>query len=99
MAGFDHTVAEALGLDFIDVNMKDPDSYQPYRDLLLSQYPGKRDLSLPTYLLARGQDGGVSVQADLVGAMEEEVFRSRLKALLQDDRHAVDQPEEQQPDD
>jgi hypothetical protein len=98
MTGFDHTVAEALGLKFVDVNMKDPDSYQPYRDLLLRHYPGKRELSLPTYLLTRRQDGEVSVQADLVGAMEEDVFRSRLKALLPEDLHAVDQPEEQQPD-
>jgi hypothetical protein len=82
MAGFDQSVAGVLGLDFIDVNMKDLDSYLPFRELLLQQHPKKREFSLPTYFLVSELEGNACVHAEIIGAMQEDAFRERLSALI-----------------
>ena len=82
MHGFDARVAAELGLTFIDVDMKHPPSYTPYRRILLHQHPNKRKMALPAYLLVQDPEGNFQVLAELIGAMQEEQFRSRLCTSL-----------------
>jgi hypothetical protein len=77
MADFDKLVSETLQLDFVDVNMKNPESYKSYRQLLLQQHPGKREMSLPTYLLVSWKDGDCAVDGEIIGSMPKVVFRDR----------------------
>lgn len=82
MHGLDARVDAELGLTFIDVNMKHPPSYQPYRRILLHEHPYKREMALPAYLLVQDPEGNFQVLAELTGAMQEEQFRSRLCTSL-----------------
>jgi hypothetical protein len=75
MSVFDSAVATGLGLDFVDVDMTDPEAYRPYRPILLRQHPLKTELSLPAYLLVDDGDGRCSVRAEINGAMPQEQFR------------------------
>jgi hypothetical protein len=82
MADFDARVATALGLDFVNVDMKDPQVYGRYRKVLLQQYPLKRELHLPTYLLVEDPEGASSFHGEVVGPCSEDEFEARLQALL-----------------
>lgn len=81
MAVFDAAVAQELGMDFIDVDMRDPASYRPYRSLLLSQHPLKRELALPAYLLIEDLNTSCVVRGELVGAMPRQSFQSELSMM------------------
>lgn len=81
MAGFDSRMATDMGLEFIDVNMKNLQSYRHYRRILLQQHPLRRELELPTYFLVLDPDGDFHVQGEIVGSMTQENFRQRLEAL------------------
>lgn len=76
MAEFDSTVATELGLDFVDVDMRDPESYRPYRPILLRQHPLKTELALPAYLLVNDADGECVIHAEINGAMPRDRFRA-----------------------
>jgi hypothetical protein len=82
MRGFDARVAHELDLEFIDVNMKDPLSYGPHRQVLLRQHPQKGNIALPTYLLVQSLGDEFVVLAELCGAMPENLFRNHLSACL-----------------
>jgi hypothetical protein len=99
MATFDESVALGMGLHFHDVNMKDPVSYGPYRQILLSCHPDKHDISLPTYLLVQEPEADFSVGGEIVGAMPEEAFRARVRSFLVGDAPVDSEPAHQSPDD
>jgi hypothetical protein len=97
MSGFDERVAEEMGLAFLDVNMKNPTTYRAYRRFLLSHHPGTHEISLPTYLLVRDPEGDFSVCGEIVGAMQEEVFRNRVRAFVVGDVPVGSKPADQKP--
>lgn len=86
-----------MGLAFLDVNMKNPIAYRAYRRILLSCYPGTHEISLPTYLLVRDLEGDFSVQGEIVGAMQEEAFRNRVRTFVVGDLPEDFEPADQQP--
>jgi hypothetical protein len=91
MAGFDATVASEMGADFIDVDMRDPASYRPYRPILLGQHPLKHELGLPAYLLVEDINKECVVRAEIEGAMPRERFQAELKALIETAKHPTTQ--------
>lgn len=82
MTAFDAKVAEELGLAYVVVDLKSPDIYRRYRAILLRQFPLKRELKLPTYILAENPEGEFTIHGDMSGGMPESMFRSRLKELI-----------------
>jgi hypothetical protein len=85
MAGFDASVAAELGLSFLDVDMRNVDSYKLYRKYLLYHRSGRRTIALPTYILVDMQDDEFSVHGELMGLMSLDRFRCSLANLLTDD--------------
>lgn len=84
MVGIDARVTAELGLDFIDVDLRNPETYRKYRSILLRQHPLKSTLSLPCYLLVSDPEGEAQIHGEIVGAMPEQEFRSRLQSLMDD---------------
>lgn len=82
MAPFDVQVATAMGLAFVDVDLKSPEIYGRYRKILLQQYPLKRELGLPTYLLVEQPEGAFAIHGEISGGMPEPAFRDKLARLL-----------------
>lgn len=82
MAAYDGKVAHALGLDFVDVDLRSTDIYRRYRAALLQQHPMKQELRLPTYLLVEDPEGKPLVYGEISGGLPEELFRSRLKDIM-----------------
>lgn len=82
MAAIDSKVAAELGLAFIDVDLCNPEIYKHYRRILLEQHPLKSALALPSYLLVSDPEEWAQIHAEIVGAMPEQEFRSRLQALI-----------------
>jgi hypothetical protein len=62
--------------------MKDTALYKRFRHILLQQHPSRSSLALPTYLLVSDPDGQALVHAEIVGAMPEQEFRSRIQGLI-----------------
>jgi hypothetical protein len=86
MARFDARVARKLGVAFVDVNMKAPAIYGRYRRILLQQYPTKRELSLPTYLLVNNPEQNFEICGEINGGMGEKAFQVQLQRLLTHNR-------------
>lgn len=82
MATFDAKVAEELALAYVVVDLTSPDIYRRYRGVLLHQYPLKRELKLPTYILVDEPEGDFTIHGDISGGLPEDLFRSRLKELI-----------------
>ena len=82
MVGIDARVAAGLGLKFIDVDLRNPDSYRHYRPILLRQHPLKSEVALPSYLLVSDLEGDAQVHGEIVGAMPEQEFLSRIQDLI-----------------
>jgi thiol-disulfide isomerase/thioredoxin len=82
MATFDAKVAEELGLAYVAVDLRSPDIYRRYRNVLLKQYPLKRELQLPTYILVDDPEGEFKIHGDISGGLPESMFRSRLQELM-----------------
>ncbi|MGB5136589.1 MAG: thioredoxin family protein [Prochlorococcaceae cyanobacterium] len=82
MSAFDAKVAEELGLTYLVVNLRSPDIYRRYREVLLRQYPLKRELKLPTYILVDDPEGEFTIHGDISGGLPESMFRSRLQELM-----------------
>ncbi len=83
MAPFDARVATSMGLSFVDVDLKSPEVYGRYRKILLQQYPLKRELGLPTYLLVENPEVAFAIHGEIAGGMPEPAFRDRLRRLLE----------------
>ncbi|MFQ6540096.1 MULTISPECIES: thioredoxin family protein [Aphanothece] len=88
MSAFDAKVAGDLGLSFVDVDLRNPEVYRRYRKILLTRFPYKQSLALPTYLLVDEPSGDFSILGEVIGGMPEQVFRDGLQALLPPDRAA-----------
>jgi hypothetical protein len=84
MVSIDSKVAAELGLAFVDVDMRDTELYRRFRHVLLRQYPTKSAVALPSYFLVSDPEGNADVHAELVGAMPEPEFRSRLESLIRE---------------
>jgi hypothetical protein len=82
MRAIDSRVASELGLAFVDVDLRHPEIYGRYRQILLRQHPLKSTLALPSYLLVSDPDGDAIIHTELVGSMPESEFRSQLQALI-----------------
>lgn len=82
MAAIDAMVAAELDLAFVDVDLRNPEVYRHYRPILLRQHPLKGTLALPSYLLVSDPEGQAQIHAEIVGAMPEQDFRSRLQSLV-----------------
>lgn len=83
MAAFDASTARSMGLSFVDVDMKSPEVYGRYRKILLQQYPLKRELGLPTYLLVDNPEAAFAILGEISGGMPEPAFRDKLNRLLE----------------
>jgi hypothetical protein len=83
MAVFDLAVAARFGMDFIDVNMNECQSDQPYRKILLHHHPIEQEIAYPTYLLVHQPDGDFRIQGEIVGSLSEASFRSRIAGFLE----------------
>ncbi|MCP9927744.1 thioredoxin family protein [Cyanobium sp. CH-040] len=82
MATFDARVAEELAVAYVVVDLTSPEIYRRYRGILLQKYPLKRELKLPTYLLVDDPEGDFTIHGDISGGLPEDLFRSRLEALV-----------------
>ena len=82
MAGFDASVAAELGLSFVDVNLKNIDSYCAYRKYLLYHRSGRREIALPTYILVDLRGDDFAVHGEMTGSMSRERFRVYLEEMV-----------------
>jgi hypothetical protein len=82
MSFYDRSVAEELGLQFIDVKMQDTATYRQYRSILLAQYPSKEGMGWPTYLVCDNPDGDFSILGEVKGGHPKGEFRRRLQVIL-----------------
>ena len=51
MSFYDAKVAKELDLEFIDVKMQDTATYRKYRQILMAQYPDKKDMGMAYLIL------------------------------------------------
>lgn len=82
MAGFDASVAAELGFSFVDINMKNIESYRVYRKYLLYHRSGRRDIALPTYILVDLRGDDFAVHGELTGSMPRDCFRASLEDMV-----------------
>ncbi|WP_218080534.1 hypothetical protein [Anthocerotibacter panamensis] len=83
MSFYDQKVAEELGLRFIDVKMQDTATYRQYRKILLAQYPDKKDMGWPTYIVCAEPETEFQVLGEVKGGHPRGEFKSRLQAVLE----------------
>lgn len=90
-AAYDSKIATEMGLAFVDVDLENPEIYRRFRAVLLKQYPLKKKLMLPTYILAEDPEGDFKNHDEVSGKPPEDMFRSLLEELIrslqQDDRN------------
>jgi hypothetical protein len=82
MAGFDASVAAELGFSFVDINMKNIESYRVYRKYLLYHRAGRRDIALPTYILVDLHGDDFAVYGELTGSLPRDCFRASLEDMV-----------------
>lgn len=80
MAFFDEKIAAELGLSFVDCKLQNREVYGKYRKILLSQYPDKKDMGWPTYIVADNAETDFTIIGEVKGGHPKGEFRSRLKA-------------------
>lgn len=83
MSFYDQKVVEELGLRFVNVKMQDTQTYRQYRHILLKQYPDKKEMGWPTYLICDAPEGDVEILGEVKGGHPRGEFKSRLQALLE----------------
>ena len=83
MSFYDAKVAKELDLEFVDVKMQDTATYRKYRQILMAQYPDKKEMGWPTYLLCDSPQGDFKILGEVKGGHPKGEFRSRLQAILQ----------------
>lgn len=81
MAEYDRSVAEAEGLDFINVDVRDAEAYKEYREILLQRFPLKREIKYPTYLLVEDLKGDFTIHGEMIGSSPKEEFAAQLSRL------------------
>jgi hypothetical protein len=82
MTGFDASVAAELGFSFVDINMKNIESYRVYRKYLLYHRSGRREIALPTYILVDLRGDEFTVYGELTGSMSRGRFRASLEDMV-----------------
>ncbi len=82
MAAIDSQVATDMGLAFVNVDMRDPETYRHYRQVLLRRHPSKNMLALPSYFLVSDPEGDAEIYGEVIGSMAEQEFRSMLLELM-----------------
>jgi hypothetical protein len=88
MAGFDASVAAELGFSFVDINMKNIESYRLYRKYLLYHRTGRREISLPTYILVDLRGDDFAVYGELTGSMSRDRFQASLEDIVKQSKFA-----------
>ena len=84
MSFYDAKVAQELDLEFIDVKMQDTATYRKYRQILMAQYPDKKEMGWPTYIVCNSADSDFEIIGEVKGGHPKGEFRSRLQAILQE---------------
>lgn len=82
MSFYDAKVAKELNLEFIDVKMQDTATYRKYRQILMTQYPDKKEMGWPTYIVCSDPEGEFQIIGEVKGGHPKGEFRSRLQAIL-----------------
>ena len=86
MSFYDAKVAKELELDFIDVKMQDTATYRKYRQILMAQYPDKKDMGWPTYIVCQSADddfpNNYEIMGEVKGGHPKGEFRKRLQTVL-----------------
>tara|TARA_Y100001968_G_scaffold289614_1_gene292760 strand:+ start:814 stop:1122 length:309 start_codon:yes stop_codon:yes gene_type:complete len=82
MSHYDLKVSQELGCEFIDIKLQDTLTYRKYRHILLSQYPDKKGMGWPTYLLVSNIDTENKVIGELKGGMSKGEFRENLSGII-----------------
>ena len=88
MAGFDAAVAAELGFSFVDIDMKNIESYRVYRKYLLYHRSARKEIALPTYILVDLHGDNFAVHGELTGSMSRRRFRVSLEGMLQQSEFA-----------
>ena len=57
--------------------------HKMYRQILMAQYPDKKDMGWPTYLVCESPEGDFEIVGEVKGGHPKGEFRSRLQAILQ----------------
>jgi len=83
MSFYDAKVAKELELEFIDVKMQDTATYRRYRQILMAQYPDKKDMGWPTYIICESPDADFKILGEVKGGHPKGEFRKRLQEVLQ----------------
>ena len=82
MSAYDSDIANELGISFVDIDMKDIDSYRQYRKYLLRNRSSRREIALPTYLLVDIQQEGFTVDGEIMGSMPLQSFRGCILEMM-----------------
>tara|TARA_Y100001968_G_C19411218_1_gene746390 strand:- start:610 stop:918 length:309 start_codon:yes stop_codon:yes gene_type:complete len=82
MSHYDSKVTQELGCDFIDVKLQDTQTYRKYRHILLHQYPDKKEMGWPTYLLVKNLNEKFNIIGELKGGMSKGEFRENLSNII-----------------
>lgn len=85
-AVYDSKIAAEMGLKFVNVDLKNPEIYRRFRSVLLKQYPLKKELMLPTYILVENPEGDFEIHGEISGGPTEGMFRSLLEELIRGPR-------------
>ena len=88
MAGFDASVAAELGFSFVDIDMKNIESYRVYRKYFLYHRSARREIALPTCILADLHSDNFTVHGELTGLMPRDRFRASLEGMQQQSEFA-----------
>ena len=83
MSFYDAKVAKELDLEFIDVKMQDTATYRKYRKVLMAQYPDKKDMGWPTYIVCESPEDDFTIMGEVKGGHPKGEFRKRLQTILE----------------
>jgi hypothetical protein len=81
---YDARIAEECGLAFVNVDLRDPAVYRRFRPVLMQQYPLKKEMRVPAYILVDDPEGDFRIYGEISGGPPESMFRSLLEGLLRD---------------
>ena len=83
MSFYDAKVAQELELEFIDVKMQDTATYRKYRQILMAQYPEKKDMGWTTYIVCESPNDDFKIMGEVKGGHPKGEFRKRLQTILE----------------
>ena len=83
MSFYDAKVAKELDLEFVNVMMQDTAIYRKYRQILMAQYPDKKNMGWPTYIVCNSPDADFEIIGEVKGGHPKGEFRRRLQTILE----------------